>query len=109
MTTNLLALTDLNFADVVTRDRPGRVLVEVSAKWCGPCRQMAPVLRQLAEERAGSLTVGVLDMDDATTTAAALGVRGAPTFIVFENGREVARQLGAMPPTVLRALVDRAI
>jgi len=102
---NVMDVDDASFETWVRQ--PGRVLVEVSGKWCGPCRQMKPILDRLADERVGSLRVGILDMDEAPATAASLGVRGAPTFIVFEDGREIARQLGAVPPTVLRALVDR--
>jgi thioredoxin 1 len=102
----LLAIDDSNF-DTMVMQSSGRILVEVSGQWCGPCRQMKPALERLAEERIGSLRVGILDMDEAPAAAASLGVRGAPTFIVFEDGKEIARQLGAVPPTVLRALVDR--
>ncbi len=104
---NLLAVDDASFDAVVKQ--PGRTLIEVSGAWCGPCRQMKPILERLADERAGRLRVAILDMDEAPTTAASLGVRGAPTFIVFEDGKEIARQLGAVPPTVLRALVDRRV
>lgn len=105
-TTSLKTIDDESFASEVLAHE-GRVLVELTAKWCGPCRQMLPLLHALANERAGTLRVATLDIDDAPRTAVALGVRGAPTFVVFENGREIARQLGAVPPTVLRALVDR--
>jgi thioredoxin 1 len=105
MTNEPIAIDDMSFDSVVRSG--GRVLVEVTAKWCAPCERMKPLLLALAKERAGSLRVAVLDMDAAPATAASLGVRGAPTFVVFEDGREIARQLGAMPPTVLRALVDR--
>jgi thioredoxin 1 len=102
----LIAIDDMSFDSVVRT--AGRVLVEVTAAWCPPCQRMKPLVQALARERAGSLRVAILDMDAAPAAAAALGVRGAPTFIVFEDGREIARQLGAMPPTVLRALVDRS-
>jgi thioredoxin 1 len=106
VTNEVIAIDDMSFEAVVRAS--GRVLVEVSAKWCAPCERMRPLVHALARERAGSLRVAVLDMHAAPATAAALGVRGAPTFVVFEDGHEIARQLGAMPPTVLRALVDRS-
>lgn len=101
-----IEVTDASFDADIRRAR-GRFLLQVTATWCGPCRQMKPAIEQLARERAGSLRVGTLDVDACPETVIALGVRGAPTLIVFEDGREIARQLGAVPPTVLRALVDR--
>ena len=104
--TQLIVVDDMSFDEVVRRGR-GRILIEVTGKWCPPCRRMAPLVHALATERATTLRVATLDMDDAPATASALGVRGVPTFIVFEDGRDIGRQLGAMPATVLRALVDR--
>jgi thiol-disulfide isomerase/thioredoxin len=103
---SLIPVDDETF-DAHVRRAKGRFLLQVTATWCGPCRQMKPAIEQLARERAGSLRVGTLDVDACPNTVIALGVRGAPTLIVFEDGREIARQLGAVPPTVLRALVDR--
>lgn len=69
-------------------------LLDFSASWCAPCRALEPILEQIAREHQGRLRVGKIDMDDASELAARLGVRGAPTVVLFHAGREQARQLG---------------
>jgi len=83
------------------------VLVDFSAKWCGPCRMVEPVLDQLARSRAGELVVLKLDIDDDPDAARRLGVRGVPTFILFQGGREVGRRSGALPLSELDGWVRR--
>lgn len=82
------------------------VLVDFYADWCGPCKIMAPVLDQLAAARQGRLLVGKLDTDRSQATAQRFGIRGIPTLILFEGGKELRRQSGAMPLATLQALVD---
>lgn len=82
------------------------VLVDFYADWCGPCKIMAPVLDQLAAARQGRLLVGKLDTDRSQAIAQRFGIRGIPTFILFEGGKELRRQSGAMPLATLQALVD---
>ena len=93
-------------AAVVAR-APIPVLVDFSAKWCGPCRMVEPVLDQLARSRAGELVVLKLDIDDDPDAARRLGVRGVPTFILFQGGREVGRRSGALPLSELDGWVRR--
>lgn len=81
------------------------VLIDFYADWCGPCRIMAPVLDDFARDRAGEVLVGKLDTDRYPEAAARFGVRGIPTLIVFSGGREIARQVGAVPRRGLDALV----
>ena len=81
------------------------VVIDFYADWCGPCRFMAPIVDALALERAGAVLVGKLDTDRYPAAAARFGVRGIPTLIVFSGGREVARQVGAVPRSVLDALL----
>ncbi len=81
------------------------VLIDFYADWCGPCQFMAPVLDRFARERAGEVLVGKLDTDRYPTEAARFGIRGIPTLIVFSGGREVARQVGAVPPSTLATLI----
>ncbi len=103
---DLVSVDDANFLAAVRQHR-GRLLLDVTATWCGPCRAMMPAILSLASEREHSLTVGLLDVDAAPETAIALGIRGAPTLILFEDGKEIARHQGAASPTILRSLVDR--
>ena len=73
------------------------VLVDFYADWCGPCKMMAPVLDEIARERAGEVLVAKLDTDRNPTMAVRYDIRGIPNLIVFRDGREVARQVGAAP------------
>ncbi len=81
------------------------VLIDFYADWCGPCQFMAPVLDRFARERAGEVLVGKLDTDRYPAEAARFGIRGIPTLIVFSGGQEVARQVGAVPPSTLATLI----
>jgi thioredoxin 1 len=105
---DLVSVDDASFEPTL-RTHKGRFLLDVTAQWCGPCRAMMPAIVALASERKQTLTVGLLDVDAAPETAIALGIRGAPTLILFEDGKEIARHLGAASPTILRNLVDRQV
>lgn len=76
---------------------PVPVVVDFWAPWCGPCRAVAPVLDQIARGRAGKVLVLKVNTDEHPEPSAQLGIRGIPTFIAFKDGREVARQVGALP------------
>ncbi len=76
------------------------VLVDFSARWCGPCKMMAPVLEELAEERE-DIEVATLDIDEAAETAIKLGIMSIPAFILFKDGEEAARTVGYMPKNEL--------
>ncbi|HEX7241769.1 MAG TPA: thioredoxin [Longimicrobiaceae bacterium] len=103
-----LALSDADFERVVAGSEVP-VLVDFYADWCGPCKVMAPVLDQLARDRAGSVLVAKLDTDRNPAASARFGIRGIPTLIAFRGGAEVARETGAVPRPRLDALVDAAL
>lgn len=84
------------------------VVVDFYADWCGPCKLMAPLLDQLAHERAGEVLVAKLDTDRNPAMAARHQIRSIPTLAVFVDGREAARQTGAVPKPRLEALIDEA-
>ncbi|MGW7416371.1 thioredoxin [Streptomyces sp. NPDC054863] len=93
-------VTDTTFADeVLGADLP--VLVEFTADWCGPCRQLAPVLSAIAEEERDWLKVVQLDVDTNPGTAAVYGVLSMPTLMVFRNGEPVKSMVGARPKRLL--------
>ena len=85
------------------------VLVDLWAPWCGPCKMIAPALEQLSRERAGSLRVLKLNVDEAPDVSERLGVRGIPTMVLYDKGTEVARQVGALPANAIGQWLDSAI
>ncbi len=87
-------LNDSTFNDAISADKP--VLVDFWAEWCGPCRVIAPVLEELAEEQDG-FTIGKLNVDHNPQTAAAHDVMSIPTLILFKDGVEKKRIVGAAP------------
>lgn len=102
-----LHLGDEDFARTVEgSDLP--VLVDFYADWCGPCKMMAPAVDQLAAQQQGRALVAKVDTERARRTAERFQIRSIPTVIVFRGGREVARQVGAIPAPALTALVEGA-
>ena len=100
-------LTDETFQRTIAEsDVP--VLVDFYADWCGPCKMMAPSVEQLAGENVGRAIIAKLDTDQSQRTAGGFGIRGIPTSIVFRRGKEVARQVGAVPKQGLEALLRKA-
>jgi thioredoxin 2 len=85
------------------------VLVDFWAEWCGPCKMMAPVLEQLAARRRLSLQVAKVDTDAEQALAARFGIRSIPTLILFDRGRELARQSGTMPLAALEQWLERTL
>jgi thioredoxin 1 len=101
-------ITDDNFmTEVLDADTP--VLVDYWAEWCGPCRMIAPILDEIADEYAGKLKVGKLNVDDNPATPPRYGIRGIPTLMIFKNGGVEATKVGAVSKSQLMAFIDEAI
>jgi thioredoxin 1 len=88
---------------------PGVHVIDFTAKWCGPCRQMAPVIDQLAREYDGRVKFAAIDCDDEPQIAQRYNVRSMPTFVVLRDGREVGRIVGARPRGFVAGVIDRAL
>jgi thioredoxin 1 len=108
VTGKLPDVTDADFqAEVLESDKP--VLVDFWAPWCGPCRVVHPILEELAAERADELRIVSLNVDDNQQTAARYEVLSIPTLIVFKDGSEAKRVIGALPKKRLEAELEPAL
>ncbi|HEY0448836.1 thioredoxin [Actinophytocola sp.] len=102
------AVTDETFAaEVLASDKP--VLVEFWATWCGPCRMIAPMLTELAGERADTLTIRKINADENQRTAIDYQVMSLPTMILFRDGHPIHTMVGARPKSRLVADLDAAL
>ena len=108
MSDNIIQVTDASFDQQVLKSATP-VLVDYWAEWCGPCKMIAPVLEQIAQEYKGRLTVAKLNIDDNPGTPPKYGIRGIPTLMLFKGGNVEATKVGALSKTQLNAFIDSNI
>jgi len=101
-------VTESNFqTEVLQSAQP--ILVDFWAPWCGPCRQIAPLVQQLGKEYAGKVRVAKVNVDECPNVAAGYGVNSIPTLMIFKNGDVVERFVGVQPRSRLQSALDAAI
>jgi thioredoxin 1 len=108
MSDNIVYTSDDGFdADVLGADKP--VLVDYWAEWCGPCKMIAPILNEIADEYSDRLKICKLDIDANQATPPKYGIRGIPTLMLFKNGEVEATKVGALSKSQLQAFLDSNI
>ena len=108
MSDNIINVTDSSFEqEVLSSEIP--VLLDYWAEWCGPCKMIAPILNDIADEYSGKIKVAKLNIDENPGTPAKFGVRGIPTLMIFKSGSIEATKVGAMSKSQLSAFIDSTV
>lgn len=105
MSDQIVHISDDTFeAEVLSSEQP--VLVDYWAEWCGPCKMIAPILQEIANEYATKVKVAKLNIDENPATPPKYGIRGIPTLMLFRNGNVEATKVGALSKSQLAAFID---
>lgn len=101
---NIINVTDANFEEAVVQSNRA-VLVDFWAPWCGPCKTVAPMLEEIADEMGDQLTIAKVNVDDSPEITASMRIRGIPTLALFQDGGVIAQKTGAGSLSELKAFV----
>ena len=104
----MIHVTDGSFEEQVLK-ADGPVLVDFWAEWCGPCRQIAPALEEIAKTFGERVTIAKVNIDENPSTPSKYGVRGIPTLMIFKDGELAASKVGALPKSKLMEWVDSCV
>ena len=102
-----LLFTDTNFNDYLSSDTP--LMVDFWAEWCGPCRRVVPIIDELADEYAGKINIGKLNVDENDNMVALYGIRTIPTIIFFKGGEMVDKIIGPATKAELKGKLDKML
>jgi thioredoxin 1 len=108
MSNSIIHVTDATFEEQVLAARTP-VMVDYWAEWCGPCKMIAPLLDEIADEYSGKLTVAKLNIDENQSTPLRYAVRGIPTLMIFKEGEVAGTKVGALSKSQLSAFIDSVI
>jgi len=104
MSNTVVKVTDSEFENLVLKsEKP--FLLDFWAEWCGPCKMIAPVLEQIAEEKSDVIIIGKINVDENSQTATKFGIRGIPTLMLFKNGEAIGTQVGALSKNDLEKFI----
>lgn len=107
MAENILILTDDNFSKTISENKV--VLVDFWAVWCGPCKMIAPVVEEIANQYAGKITVGKLNVDENRMTATEHGIMSIPTLLFFKDGQVAERIIGFKTKSEIAKIIDKVL
>ncbi|WP_299064532.1 thioredoxin [uncultured Polaribacter sp.] len=93
-----------NFSEIINKDKP--VLVDFFAEWCGPCKTMSPILKEVKDALGNKVSIIKIDVDKNQSLATKYQVRGVPTLILYKKGKQVWRQSGAVPKKELVTIIN---
>ena len=105
MSHSIVSLSEATFDNTINESTKP-VLVDFWAEWCGPCKMVAPILEEIAQEYGDKIIIAKLNVEQNPNIAPKFGIRGIPTLLIFKNGEVVATQVGALSKVQLKAFID---